>query len=364
MSNKYVKTVNFDMFSEYEKNIMNENKAEINKIMSKVLKNSRNASKLDSCYYCGNKCDGFCNSHSVPSFCLKNIAENGRVLTLGEFLDIPIINKEKGVNQAGTFHIICRDCDSKIFSDYENPNNYNSFPTQKMLAQISLKNNLKFISKRLLEKEMYNNMFENLNLPDSINSANQYVKDLDLNEFIQGFNKAKKILDKNLNDGYYICFYKKLNYVVPLAFQSSVFLLYDLEDNIINNIYNPSPNYVLKPLNICVFPLENETVIMIFVDNKDKRHRKFYRQFNKLSLEEQLLTLTFIMIAYTEDIFFSGKLPQDIKTDPYLIKTSQANSSVISMTPSFNPHEGAREEFSLSNRKNIPNLLSEEYKLR
>lgn len=103
---------------------------------------------------------------------------------------------------------------------------------------------------------------------------------------------------------------------------------------------------------------------MMFVDNKDKRHRKFYRQFNKLSLEEQLLTLTFIMVAYTEDIFFSGKLPQDIKTDPYLVKTSQANSSVISMIPSFNPHEGAREEFSLSNRKNIPNLVSEEYKLR
>ena len=187
---------------------------------------------------------------------------------------------------------------------------------------------------------------------------------MDLNEFIQGFNKAKKILDKNLNDGYYICFYKKLNYVVPLAFQSSVFLLYDLEDTIINNIYNQSPNYAIKPLNICVFPLESETIIMMFVDNNDKRHRKFYKQFNKLPLEEQLLTLTFIMIAYTEEIFFSNKLPQEIKTNPYLIKASQSNASIISMMPYFNPHEVAIKEFSLSNRKNIPNLLSAEYKLR
>lgn len=364
MKNQYTKTINFDMFSDFEKNRMSENKAEFNKKISKIVKDSRSAAKSSNCYYCGKPCGGFCNSHSVPAFCLKNIADEGKVLTIGELLDIPIINGKKGVNQAGTFHIICRDCDSKIFSDYENPENYNITPTQKMLAQISLKNSLKFISKRLLENEMYNNMVEQLNLPENINSAKQYVNDLDLIEYTQSFDKAKQTLEKNWNDKYYICFYKKLDYVVPVAFQSSLFLLYDLEDGIINDVYNSSPNYTIKPLNLCVFPLEKETVIFMFIDNGDKRYRKFYRQFNKLPLDEQLSTLTLIMFLYTEDVFFSVKLSETILKNQYLIEASQANPSIISIVPNFNPHEESKKVFSLSKRNNIPNLLSEEYKLR
>lgn len=49
------------------------------------------------------------------------------------------MDTENGVNKAGTFHLICNDCDSKIFSDYENPDNYSNQPTQKMIAQMALK---------------------------------------------------------------------------------------------------------------------------------------------------------------------------------------------------------------------------------
>ena len=35
-------------------------------------------------------------------------------------------------------------------------------PTIKMLAQIDMKNNLKFISKRLMEKELYDLMYERM----------------------------------------------------------------------------------------------------------------------------------------------------------------------------------------------------------
>ena len=66
------------------------------------------------------------------------------------------MDTENGVNKAGTFHLICNDCDSKIFSDYENPDNYSNQPTPKMIAQMALKNSLKSISKRLFEIELFN----------------------------------------------------------------------------------------------------------------------------------------------------------------------------------------------------------------
>lgn len=56
---------------------------------------------------------------------------------------MPILDYDKGVNESGTFRLICRTCDSKIFSDYENPNNYVNKPTSKMLAQIAMKNYFK-----------------------------------------------------------------------------------------------------------------------------------------------------------------------------------------------------------------------------
>ena len=92
------------------------------------------------------------SSHSIPQFALKRIAEDGKVmLPLQD--EILTIGKDTGVNKAGTFHIICRDCDSRTFQLYEDPNAYNSKPTDQMLAQIALKDVLLMISKRNQERE-------------------------------------------------------------------------------------------------------------------------------------------------------------------------------------------------------------------
>ena len=180
------------MFSDLEKQIMNENKVEFNKQINDFMKTSRAASKLSYCYYCGREIGSFCNSHTVPAFCLRNIAVNGKVSTLNSIIDFPLLNNDKGVAQAGTFQLICRDCDSKIFLDYENPYNYDELPTQKMLAQISLKNNLKFISKRRIEKEFFTCMLEKNNMIQNFADAKHFVQELDLNEYIMLLIRRKK----------------------------------------------------------------------------------------------------------------------------------------------------------------------------
>lgn len=70
------------------------------------MKDSRAIAKLTKCYYCGKQCDSFCNSHTVPEFCLKNIDEKGKVFYSNSILEIPLLNNDKGVKESGTFRLI------------------------------------------------------------------------------------------------------------------------------------------------------------------------------------------------------------------------------------------------------------------
>lgn len=334
------------------------------KLMNGLIRKSRLAAKKDSCFYCGEKCDSFCNSHSIPAFCLRNIASNGDVLTLNAIVDNPFLKSKKGVNNSGTFQLICRDCDSKIFCDYENPSNYTKSPTPSMINQIALKNSLKSISKRLIEIEM-------LNITEAYNGhasgfcqAKNYINDLDLKEYLNSYNKAKNAIAKNHTSDYYVCYHEKLDYVVPIAFQASLALIFDFEGNIINDTFYSNPDYKIQNINICIFPLEKETVIIMFIESGDKRYRKFYKQFNKLSLDDKLLALTFIMFAYSEDMYFSKSIEKDILSSPQLCEAGCAGQDILSLIPVNNPIEKLRKTLNLDNRHNIPNLLSEKYKLR
>jgi len=336
---------------------------ESKKKFNSIIKKSKDNAKLNKCYYCGKETTSFCNSHTIPHFCLKNITADGMLCTTNAIIKNPLYNELKGLNNSGTFHIICRDCDKKTFADYENPENYIHPPTQKMLAEISLKNNLQWISKRLNETEFYK--LPELNKSD--NNLCEYrneINALDLKEFKDSYNKAKKIIEKNSNTGYYLCFYKKLPYVVPIAFQSTIAVVIDFEGNIINDIYNFSPDYEIRNINLCVFPLESESVIFMFIEDGDKRYRKFYKQFNKLSNEDQLLSIVYMMFAYSEEIYFSKTILNEIQNNTKLCNIGKTSLDMISETPFFNSLEVLKSELSFENRKGIPNLLSEKYKIK
>ncbi len=333
------------------------------KKIGKFSKEIREVTKQETCYYCGNKFTSFCNSHSIPAFVLRNIAENGEVLTLNAFIDNPIFKVDKGVNQAGTFNLICRNCDSKIFSEYENPENYYNVPTQKMLGQIALKNNLMAISKRMFEISLYDKAEKELGLPSEIRRVKNETNTLDLNEYVENYKKTKKSIDKNSTSDYYLCYYEKLNYVVPIAFQGAIALISDFNGNIINNIYNMSPKYKVKNINICVFPLQNETAVFMFIENGDKRYRNFYRQFNKLDIDDRLLALTYIMLSYSEEVCFSKQINKEIFSNEQLQKISRNTSEILSPTPFVDPILVAKDAYDLSKRKLIPNLLLKKYKI-
>ena len=232
-----------------------------------------------------------------------------------------------------------------------------------MLAQIAMKNYMLMISRRLHERALYNLMGTELKAQSNFVSHYQEVIFLDLSEYDAGFERAKQGAFGNHDDWFYLCYYQHLDYTVPLAFQGGVTMISDFEDNIINDIYNKNQNFHTKEIHIAVFPLENASVIMLFIDSRDKCYRGFYRQLKKLPIEEQLSAINYVIFSYSENVYISKELSEGIIKDKNFIATCKKSSVAIADHPFGNALQAAISEFSLSKRNQIPNLLSRELSL-
>jgi len=340
--------------------------------MSRLLKEARQAAKRDTCYFCGKPVTSFCNSHSVPRFALSRIAEDGKV---SKTLQNKTLMHEKtlGLKQTGTFKLICNTCDNESFQDYENPNAYTKTPTNKMIAQIALKNYLLMIYKRLTELELYTILGNEFPNSKCFCDELVYIRNLDLMGYISSLEYAQKAIKKAKDKYYHLYYYKVLDYVVPYAAQSSITLVGDFEDEIINNLYALSPVYKTKDIHVAVFPLETTSVVMLFVEDGETRYRKFYKQFKKLSSEDQLSAINYIVFSNIENVYLNPKVQKEVKKNEEFINicglTTDMTAEIDAATiPSFEYSEEALlskaiKEFSLSKRHEIPNLLSIEYAL-
>lgn len=340
-----------------------ENQILQNKMISRIINRAKKDIFTGKCICCGNTVDSFCNSHNVPAFCLNHISEKGMLGWSNTIYQLPGLKQDQGINQAGTFHLICRHCDSTMFQAYENVSAYNQDPpSSKVIAQIALKNYLKLLYKRYLEMGIYKRL--EMLFPDNIPlyDYKKRITQIDIDQYSQIFPKIKKTSFYDSNDEYFIHYYRLLNYVTPLAFQCPINLAVDLEGNIVNHIYDLSGKYHNKFIHVCVFPLENQTAVIVFTENHDKRYRNFFKQFNQLSAEEKLGVINYMILLNSEDYFFSPTIQQ--------IMGSKEISKIVALTSDYtrtaneNPYNGLREKFDLSNWKCIPNLLSEENKLR
>jgi len=356
-------------FLETHQEIEKEKSIEYRKATSKLQGKSRKDSKPLCCYYCKEEVTTFCNSHSIPAFVLRNIASNGSVYSSNKFAGIPLMENDKGINNSGTFQIICRKCDSSIFSDYEDPGNYKSRPTNKMIAQIALKNQLKLISKRRFEIALYENM-KNLPMYGKMDDFPQFnengmdkrqeINNLDLAEGDEEFTKAKKAINQKWSNEYYTFFYQKLDYVVPIATQTIITLPIDFDGHIINDIYNYSPAYKMQSIHVCIFPFQAESIVLMFIDAKHTRLKSFYRKFSKLTLDDQLSTINFMLFAYSEDYFISRNIDEKLLENQKLIAVSQYTNEIVSLFNDFTLNDVLGDILTLSHRNEIPNLLSKE----
>lgn len=283
---------------------------ELRKEYSRLINKSKQQAKKSECLWCGKKISRFCNSHSVPQCVLKNIDVDGKLDYFNSMLNLPLINKDKGIGEAATFKLICKECDSKIFKDYEELDKLEIQPTEVMLEEIALKNVLMMLNKRYVEIELFHNLEKEYNAPYPY-EVKQEVNSLDERDFWWDYLRIKEMIgvsDKKQSK-FNLFFWKKLDYVIPIAFQGLVSLYGDLEGNMVVDTYNTSEDIIVKHMHLCMFPLETSSVVFAFYHEDDTEYDNFAIQFNRLEEKEQLAVLSYIVYGYCEDMLFAKKFP-------------------------------------------------------
>ena len=144
--------------------------------------------------------------------------------------------------------------------------------------------------------------------------------------------------------------------------QSPIAVYKDMSGDIINDLYDMNLDIRMENLHLCVFPIENETIVLLFYHKRDKNYRRLRHQFNSSSDEQCLKFINYLIFAYTENYFFAKSIKEKIEFDENMIKLSKESNG--------NPNLGLMDfqefytEYIPVSMDDIPNFLSEEYSLQ
>ena len=92
---------------------------EFSQISGRFRREAQEAAKPTRCKICGEEGTSFCRSHTIPKYCLREIAVDGKLLTFSGLLGTNLNKEETGIGDAGVFRIICKRCDTEFFKLYE-----------------------------------------------------------------------------------------------------------------------------------------------------------------------------------------------------------------------------------------------------
>ena len=346
------------------------NEIDLRREFNDFLKKSRALAKRDNCEICGILQSSFCNSHTIPKFILKEISCKGKVIYPSvisldiifdneERLEIKPVDLESGINNAWTFHTICQDCDNKYFADYENSEILKEPFSNRIMAEIALKDVLLQIYKRYNELALFDLLQKRAHRIIGKELLDK-EKTLDIRDFEFDKRRALKIINKGLKSGYKLLYWKKLPYTIPYSVQSGIALDRGISGNQINDLNNLSDNNRIESMHIGAFPLSGESVVYAFVHKDDRKYVKFEREFNRLKENEKLSYINYLSFKYTENICASPLLEDTINRYPRFVSLISENLG--------KPDFGLVRLFGFTTytpvkMEEIPNLLSEEYSL-
>lgn len=339
-----------------------------NQFLSSINKELYNKPFFNDCQICRKVKPKFCNSHTIPRFILKNIADNGRIYNTQILKENPFMQPENGIENAQTFKSICCECDSKIFQEYETPENWLTPPNNTMLNQIALKCHLYYQYKltRDIRRLDYVNtqISEKYKIKKNKTPLNNIIKPWSLDKKAHA-RKVKTLysqIDKN-EEIFKLGYYRKLDYVIPLVFQGTFAIHFDIQGRKINNPFSKKIDG-LRNIYLCLYPFQDSSIIVIFYESN--KYDKFFKELNGLDLEEQLSIINFLVFANSEDVFISKNVDMSVfdNDDFKQIAFVQPISITVGNNKNDLPKtrlEAFRDEFNISNHKKCPNLLSRKF---
>ena len=286
-------------------------------------------SKIDECVLCGSKMTSACNSHVVPQFILKGIAEDGHVSYGHAFhsFDIGGVKKTTGINDAYTFRLICRKCDGKYFKNYENPNNLLNFDflsendKKVTLCEMALKTHLSHLNMKYRNLVMIDMINQGKVVEMERNGELVLAQRLDINEHLDYIHKLKKIMKSNKNP--FVVFYNEvLDYQTKIATQTIINFNYDLEGK---QIFDP---FLIETSNQCryfylmILPYKGKTRVLFFIEKSNVANvQSVIDGFNDLSHKEKLHFLFISLIIHDQQFYMSPSFASNIfKKDKAIVK--------------------------------------------
>jgi len=274
------------------------------------------------------------------------------------FEDIDFFEIEKGVNNSGIFKFICHSCDNEFFNDYESEEALLGEISDKMLAEIALKNGLMNVSKRSQEVKLYSSLPERIiGIDDMID-----LYSLDLRDFLQEVEVHKREILNNTKGAYQIVFKEILPFVVPIATQVAITLQNDMYGYPVNDVFNPNPKVSMQDLHLVIFPFKKSSLVLAFYHKKDKNYRTLRHQFNSENSKKTKEFLNYLVFAYTENFFISKTIYEKIQNNKKLIQLSRElyqkpNLGNLSMYDFFNL------KYEPVKPAEIPNFLTKDWAL-
>lgn len=256
--------------------------------------------------------------------CLKNIDISGKINSIYALLkENNIIDTDKGINNAGTFHNICKECDGKMFQEYENEESYSKdfSSNDKLFSQIALKNILRDIYKHECEIELLNTLPKEANqdfftksLADMFTKPLIKARKMDIDECYSALAKCVSNIQTNTS-WLEIVICETLDYVVPVAYQGMIAITTGFNNEIINDKLSDDKSYAMEYIHLAVLPLSNKSVIMLFMDKDNKRYDQFKIKIKRLSKTKKVQLINYLIFWYCEDYYiYKGLSEKAIKT--------------------------------------------------
>ena len=321
------------------------------------------ATRSNTCFLCGKVLTGSCESHSIPKFILKNIADNGWVFTANKLMKVETERDEKGVNNSGIFRLICDGCDKTFFSEYESSVSLQIEPSPLMMAEIALKNFLLILNWKRVDLELYKNPYFSSENLRAFAKGKQQILQLDIQEIKNEIDFYKQIIVKRDTNQcrFRKMFWKLLPYRTPLAVETAMAIGEDCNGNLVNDVFNYSKDNRIEYVHIGVFPLKESTAVIAFYHVKDKKYRPLLHQLNAQAEEKTLRFLNWLVIKYAANYYISKEMEEVIENNKNLQKLSREESGL----PNFGivNEEELRAGGTGISMNDIPNFLCERYSL-
>lgn len=351
-------------------------KKQISIVKSKINQKFNDQRDQTRCAICGkelkNESKAFHKSHTVPFFCLENIKgyynKNCCVLK-PEFIGFRTIFSDKeyvGTNKAGVFYSICSKCDQEKFSIYESEEALLNKRPEEIMNSLALKIYLNELFNSRLRN--FKNTIDHSQLTDeqmissffsSVGRIEEPTVKLDIRDFQDDLNFAKRSYENGYRN-YKIIYHRILDYTVPIAAQTSIPISRNVDFTSLQDV-NALNYKILEDLLICIFPLKEKSVIIVFYKIGDQLMKKYAKQFKKLSEEEKLREIFYLLIRYKASNYFFSPLIKEVLADENI-------RGVYSIEDTAFKYRNSIMDFAifedLSWKQKMPCILSEEYSIQ